>query len=106
MRRLAALVVAGAAFATVPAEARMAKSVLFSTSPAFGLEGDVGVDEPWSPSVQPVGFVDWVREIARAKPRAVKPARNDITETLEAMQIARLGVAGSPRCGVKPTPAR
>lgn len=106
MRRLAALMVAGAAFAAAPAEARMAKSVLFSTSPALGLDGDAGLDESWAPSVQPVGLVEWVRDMARQKPRAGKPARNDITETLEAMQIAKIGFAGSRRCGVKSMPSK
>lgn len=107
MTRLAALLIAGAAFAAAPAEARMAKTVLFSTSPALGLDGDGGGEEIWSPSVKPVGFVEWMREFARPKPaRSGQAVRNDMTETLDAMQIARIGFAESRRCAAKQSPAR
>jgi len=85
MKRLLALAVAGAAFAAAPAEARMAKSVPFSTSSALGLEGENGTDEAWEPALQPTGLVDWIKDLTRTKPRPGKPVKNDITATLEAM---------------------
>lgn len=111
MRRPAALGLAGlAAIAvTAPAEARMSRAVLMSDSPAMMADAPDDDAAGWMPVAGQPSLIERILEgFRRAPSKDAVQQKNDITATLEAMQLARIGFSDSRprRCGIAGLPTR